>query len=263
VFLKQIKQIIENYVLMENLAMSVVCATKTPNELLCYLQSHEKIAGLYFLDLDLGCNINGIKLAENIRAYDPRGFIVFVTADGDSYKLTFEYKVEAMDYIVKGDTNLDARLCECVRNAYTKLTAKSTPLQDNFVFKLSRDANGLKGTFKLAKDSIVSIDSANIMFFETSLETKHTIVIYTIDKRLEFRGSLSQIEAEMDKSRFYRCQRNLIVNLEHVTAVDVVKFKIVFKNGLITDATIKHANKLSQRVRDYNNKVQTLSNKLV
>jgi two-component system response regulator AgrA len=249
--LGRIRRVVENFITIEQLAMSVICATVSADELLSRLESKEKVAGLYFLDLDLGCDINGIKLAERIREYDPRGFIVFITADGESYKLTFELKVEAMDYIVKGDSNLEARICECICNAHAKLTAKATPLQDNFVFKLSQDTNGLKGTFKLAKDSVVSIDSTKIMFFETSVDTKHTVIVYTAEGRLEFRGSLSQIEKEMDKTRFFRCQRNLIINLEKVIAVDIVQMLITFENGLSTDIAIKQVGKLSRRVREY------------
>jgi two-component system response regulator AgrA len=236
---------------MENLAMSVVCATASPDEILQYLSENKGAAGLYFLDLDLGCGINGITLAEGIRIHDPRGFIVFITADGESFKLTFEHHIEAMDYIVKGDINLKERICECIQNAQAKLAARPTQLQDKFAFKLAQDADGLRGTFKLAKDSIVSIDSTDIMYFEISPETKHTILIFTTDGRFEFRGSLSQIEGEMDKKRFFRCQRNLIVNLAKVVAVDVVQLNILFENGLLVDIGAKQAMKLAARVRDY------------
>jgi len=149
---------------MENLAMSVVCDTSNPTDVLDYLKQDKKIMGLYFLDLDLGCDINGIQLAEKIKTHDPFGCIVFITADGNSYKLTFEYKLEAMDYIVKGDFNLRTRLCECIQNAHDKLTSPP-PMQDKFIFKLSQDTSGIRGSLKFAQNSIFSIHSNDVIYF--------------------------------------------------------------------------------------------------
>ena len=201
-FMKQVKSCIDNFILIENLAMKVVCAASYPYDILEYLQNNTDVAGLYFLDLDLGCDINGIRLAEKIRTHDPRGFIVFITSSGDSYKLTFERKVEAMDYIVKGDTNLNKRICECIVSAHAKLTANATPLQDKFTVKVSRDGKGRQGVLDATKDSLISVDSAKILWFETSAEAKHIIELYTMDGRVEFRGSLRQIEKQLDKNGF-------------------------------------------------------------
>ena len=35
---------------------------------------------IYFLDIDLNSDMNGMKLAQQIRLFAPRGFIVFITA---------------------------------------------------------------------------------------------------------------------------------------------------------------------------------------
>ena len=255
-FLDKVKQCAEKYILMENLAMSVVCATTSPHTVLNYLRSNEGVAGLYFLDLDLGADIDGIKLAEGIRAHAPRGFIVFITSSVDSYKLTFERKVEAMDYIVKDDVNLEQRICQCLANAYAKFTAKATPLQDNFVFRLTRDTDCQRGTFKLVKDCIVSIDSSDIMYFKTSHEGQRTVEVYTFENRLEFRGNLSSIEDGMDTTRFFRCQRNLIVNLENikVLAIDSGAPKIIFANDLVEEMFPRKFNALKKRFMAFKNK---------
>ena len=114
-----------------------------------------------------------------------------------------------------------------------------------------RDTDGLRGTFKLTKGSIVSIDSNRILYFETSVDTKHTVVVYTANERLEFRGSLSHIIAEMDKKRFYQCGRSLVLNLEHITALDIVKLQAVLADTLIVDIPAKYAPKLVKRINDY------------
>ena len=46
--------------------------------------------------------MSGLELAVKLREYDPRGFIVFITAHDDMMFETFRYRLEALDYIVKG-----------------------------------------------------------------------------------------------------------------------------------------------------------------
>ena len=96
--------------------------TTSPYDILDYVSENE-VTGLYFLDLDLGCDINGIELAKTIRARDSRGFIMFVTADAESHVLTFQYMVEAMHYIVKGDDAFGDCICECLTNAQVRFTS--------------------------------------------------------------------------------------------------------------------------------------------
>jgi len=251
IHLAHVKKTVENYVSMENLAMAVVCATAQPNDVLTYLSRNKDVAGLYFLDLNLESDINGMELAAKIRKHDPRGFIVFITSDAESLSLTFRFKIEAMDYIVKGSQDLESRICECLQNANSRFTALATPLQDRFVFKLSKGADGVRGTFKLSKDSIVSINSTEIVYFEVSQEAKHMIVLNTESSRYEFRGSLSQIEKEMDKVRFFRCQRNLIINMEKVTAIDAVQLKLHFNNGWVVDIAANRVKKISDHMRKF------------
>lgn len=56
---------------------------------------------MLFLDIQLEADINGIKLASEIRKHDPVGNIIFVTSHSELTYLTFVYKVAAMDFILK------------------------------------------------------------------------------------------------------------------------------------------------------------------
>ncbi len=125
----KIKRYIKDIIMIENFDMEIVLATSKPEDIISHLKKN-KISGLYFLDVDLNSNINGIKLAEIIREYDPRGFIVFVTTHAEMSYLTFIYKVEAMDYIIK-DTieNVKQRIHECILNAQKSI------LQSQLSFK--------------------------------------------------------------------------------------------------------------------------------
>ncbi|MCL2437156.1 MAG: LytTR family DNA-binding domain-containing protein [Clostridiales bacterium] len=222
--LEQITKCIRNYVLIENLPMKIMCSTAFPGEVLDYLRDN-KVAGLYFLDVDLSCEMDGIKLAEAIRTYDPRGFIVFITADAESLMLTFKYKVEAMDYIVKGDFDLNGRICECLRNAHDKYTAKPTPLQNYFILKPT-------------KDETIVLDCSKILYFEAAA-APHKIFVYTETGRYRFRGELSQIQKELN-GFFFKCHRSIVVNIEKVASIDTSLLKLQLHNGDTIDVSIKH-----------------------
>ena len=74
-----IVQTIQNTVLMEELDMQLVSDAEDPYMLLEKVKTSQN-TGIYFLDIDLNSNMNGMKLAQQIRLFDPRGFIIFITA---------------------------------------------------------------------------------------------------------------------------------------------------------------------------------------
>ena len=84
-----VKKEVERHVFDEDLTVKIVCAAASPYKILEFLKNNPPVAGLYFIDLDLKCDMNGIRLAEAIRKHDPRGFVVFITNDLLSHKLTF------------------------------------------------------------------------------------------------------------------------------------------------------------------------------
>lgn len=69
---RTIVQIIQNTVLIEELDMQLVLDAGDPYILLERVKTSQN-TGIYFLDIDLGSNMNGLKLAQQIRLYDPRG----------------------------------------------------------------------------------------------------------------------------------------------------------------------------------------------
>ncbi len=65
-----IVQIIQNTVLIEELDMQLVLDTENPYELLDEIRNSQN-TGVYFLDIDLNSDMNGMKLAQQIRLFDP------------------------------------------------------------------------------------------------------------------------------------------------------------------------------------------------
>ena len=165
---KQLEKYIKDYIMMEELDMELVLSTDNPYDILAYLKANPNTIGLYFLDVDLKSDITGIGLASEIRELDVLGNIVFVTTHGELTYLTFVYKVEAMDYIIK-DTpeKICKRIQECLDIANKRHL---------------NDQNSEKKLFKIKTGSSVRyIDHSEIMFFESdSLLTKWCFTCVTV-----------------------------------------------------------------------------------
>ena len=222
----RITKIIDNIILIEDYDMKLELSTANPYEILENIRFTET-SGIYFLDVDLHSDINGIQLAEKIREYDPRGFIIFVTVHAEMSYLTFMYKVEAMDYIIKDNyKNIYERVKECIDNAHNKYRAKVTDLQKVFSVKVD--------------DKLINIDYNKILFFETS-STIHKIIIHCENRQVEFYGQMKELEKSLDQ-RFCRCHTSFIVNKDKIKEIDKKNRVAYLINGeecLISTRNIK------------------------
>ena len=231
--LEHITSCIRNYITIENLLATVALATDSPNKIINYLENN-RVPGMYFLDLYIKNEMNGIELATVIRKYDPRGFIVFITVDEKSRDLTFIHGVEAMDYIVKGSADCYDRIRKCLLIAHTRYVAKATPLQLRFAFKSS-------------KDNLKVIDFSEICYFKLS-DITHKIELYTDYDRYIFRSSLAKLEQELSEN-FFRCSRCAIVNINKIVSIDAKKSELKLENGDTVEVVPKYIGKIGKLMR--------------
>lgn len=211
---ESVEKVVNNIITIESLDMEIALSTHSPKDILSYLKSN-KGRGLYFLDVDLKDDINGIQLAEKIREYDPRGFIVFITTHSEICGLTFQYKVEAMDYIIKNSSlDVDSRIKECILNANKKYSIDIGDIKKNFTFKI--------------EDRTISMEYDDIIYFETS-STIHKVIIHSINRQVEFYGKIKDIESKLD-DRFYRCHRSYLINKNNIKEVNAKERKVFMIN---------------------------------
>lgn len=210
-----IVQIIQNIVLIEELDMRLVLAAGDPYVLLDKVKTSQN-TGIYFLDIDLGCSMNGLKLAQQIRLFDPRGFIIFITAHSELSYMTFQYRVEAMDFVLK-DTPAEAKvkIRECLLNAMERYTLQTN--KTNKVYAI--ETGGRK----------ISVDYDDIFFFETSGNI-HKIILHAKDRQIEFSGTMKELTDTLD-GNFVRCHRSYLVNKNNIKEIDTKNRIIYCTNG--------------------------------
>ena len=212
---KSIVQTIQNIVLIEELDMQLVLDTKDPYILLEKVKTSQN-TGIYFLDIDLNSTMNGMKLAQQIRLFDPRGFIIFITAHSELSYMTFQYRVEAMDFVLKDNpAEAKVKIRECLLHAMERYT-----LQTNKTHKVyTTQVGGRK----------ISIDYNDILFFETSTNI-HKVILHAKDRQIEFFSTIKELTGTLD-SNFVRCHRSFLVNKNNIKEVDAKNRIIHFING--------------------------------
>lgn len=220
---ERIKSIILDTIIIENLDMEITLDTSDPQELLEAIKDC-KNNSIYFLDIDLKSSINGIKLAGKIREEDPRGFIIFITTHAEMSYLTFLYKVEAIDYIVKDNyKNIRSRIYDCIMNINKKYKALN-----NSICKTVSIKSG---------DKIYNLDIDSILFFETS-NVIHKINVYTENRMLEFYAQMKDVEKMVD-SRFIRCHRSYMINKDKINHVDYNSREVHMNDGSVCLASVR------------------------
>lgn len=215
--LAYLKKIVSDTILIEELDAEPVCVVSSPYELLAYLKEH-RTPSLYFLDVELSCDMDGFSLAKEIRRYDPRGFIVFITAHTELSSLAFKYKLEAMDYIVKDQPDTIYKdVKSCLLNAIDLYTAPNNTLQKTIALK----SEGKLITFQLPE----------IYCIETSHEA-HRICIHQRNSYTELFFSLKEISKLLDDD-FFQCHKSCIVNLKHIREIDRNNYTVTLLNGKV------------------------------
>lgn len=212
---RAIVQIIRNTVLIEELDMQLILEAGDPYVLLEKVRTGTN-TGIYFLDIDLGSDINGMKLAQLIRLYDPRGFIVFITAHSELSYMTFQYQVEAMDFVMK-DTPAEAKvkIRQCLLNAMERYALQTGRTHKVYTI----ETGGRK----------ISIDYDDILFFETSSNI-HKVILHAKDRQIEFFSTIKDLLKAFGDD-FVRCHRSFLVNKKNIKEVDTKNRIIHFING--------------------------------
>ena len=212
---QSIVQTIQNAVLIEELDMLLVLDTGDPYVLLKKLEASRN-TGIYFLDIDLNSSMNGMKLAQQIRLFDPRGFIIFITAHSELSYMTFQYRVEAMDFVLKDNpAEAELKIKECLLNAMERYTLLTNRTHKVYTIETS----GRK----------ISIDYTDILFFETSSNI-HKVILHAKDRQIEFPGTIKELPSALS-SDFVRCHRSFLVNKKNIKEIDIKNRIIHFSNG--------------------------------
>lgn len=194
---------------------------QSAEEFIFYWKEEEEF-NLIILDIEMR-QMSGIELAKHIRSRDKEIDIVFFTAHNE---FVFEgYEVKAMNYLLKP---INYKKLEKVVNKCYEKYQKSKKNEEYLSVKLS------KGTIEVALSKVRYF----IMF-------SHYLDIVTENEVIKWKKRIGDLEEEINSTKFVRCHRSYIVNMDYV--------KIVKKNKIILDdnTVIPISNTRLENVKEY------------
>jgi len=228
----RIEGIVRKHLISDDSALELAPSADNPSALLDYLKTHRVQSGLYFLDVDLQSDLHGFELAAEIRKLDVSATIVFITAFSERIQEVFQYRVEAMDYISKSNSieEIEKRVQECIQLAYARYLKGKHSNSKFFPVK--------------AGDQTLNIPYEEILFFETSTEFRHRILLHRKVDSTEFYGKISDIEKLGPP--FFRCHHSFVVNVKHVRRVDKTNREAEMSDGETIPVSVRKMTALLQ-----------------
>ncbi len=214
---KNIETHIRNVIMMEEYEMKIELSTDNPISIIEYLDGHPNTIGIYFLDIDLKCEMNGIQLAAKIREVDMLGNIIFITTHSELALTTFKYKIEALDFIIKDiPREVGERVKSCLELVNTRYA--------------NRDASQ-QIQIKIGNE-IRLVNMEEIIYVETS-PIPHKLIIHMENCQLEFYSSIRDILSELNKNEtiFKQVHQSYVINSTKIDFVNKKDRKIYFMNG--------------------------------
>jgi len=193
---------ISDYCLFQDLDASVVLASADPKEVLDHYKNVQD-PSLFFLDIDLGAEINGIELASRVRKQGKKAAIVFLTTHSELALLTMQYKIEALDFIIKDSPeNIKQKVAECISTAYERQKENTT----DKIIKIT------------VADKIIPLEMGEIVYVETT-QIRHKLRLHTETRTLEFNGELKAMQQQLDE-RFIRLHKSFIINKDKIISIN-------------------------------------------
>ncbi|EHI99451.1 two component transcriptional regulator, LytTR family [Clostridium sp. DL-VIII] len=213
----------------------IAISTDNPKEVLTYIDNTAE-SFIYFLDVELNSDLNGFELAHLIRTIDTTGYIIFLTAHAELTLLTFQYKVQALDYIIKGNSNiLKEKILDCFKAVNNSLNISKSKINNKIPIDIG--------------NNIVFWNFDDILFFETAGKG-HKISIHTKSGQSEFYGTLKNIEKNVS-SDFYKTHRSYLINTKKIKSINKSSMVVEMINGEICYVSIRYLKGLLRKCLHY------------
>ena len=204
-----------------------------PNTLILEFPSGEELIKHYnecfgfdiiFLDIEMQ-GLTGIESGEKIRQLDDDVLIIFVTSH-TQYAIP-AIKVGVSDYILKPFSS--AEIIQVLENAIKKYQSR------HFIVTLECRAG-----------NIHKLDISEIVYAEFR---NRTITFYTNSYEYECIGILHHYEALLAPYGFFRCHKNLLVNMKYIKTIE--KNLILTTTGIKLDISARKRKECMKKFGEY------------
>lgn len=176
-----------------------------PEILLKSFKKENEGLNVFILDMDFNHKeLNGLVLGQSIKEIDPQSYIIFVTSHAELSFLTFEYRIGAIDYIIKHPhQNWPRKIIDSLQTIEHRIKLATEREQGSIILETSNERK------RLAFDDILYFEIAKAQrLIVTTINSS-----YTINKK-----TLKALEEEL-APHFWRCHRSFLVNKKHIISI--------------------------------------------
>lgn len=203
----------------------------------------EKRPQIVFLDVEMPGK-TGVEAARVIQDMDPSIIMIFATAH-DQY-MGDAFEVYAFDYLIKPFK------VERVLKTLERARDRLNPDKDEEPLPVPAAKPAAKPATRMMlhhKDGVSFVNTADIVLVQR--EDRSTVIYTAGGERYVTGDSLSETEARLDPSVFFRCHKSYIINLNCISNITpygrwtyVVRLKGITQDALITHEKYEELEKL-------------------
>ena len=153
-----------------------------------YIKENSVEKGVYFLDIDLGSDINGIDLAQWVRNHDISGKIIFITTHTEMAPLTLQRQVEPLGFITKdmGYEQMRIEIVDTLNLAYERIEKKALENDKMYSFSIG--------------NQVLNFEEKKIIYI-TSSDKAHRVILVTQDGQYEFFDNIANLEVSNESKK--------------------------------------------------------------
>lgn len=239
------QQLIESYLFIEGLDMKVILATADPQLLLQQLTDQP---ALFFLDIELvGADMDGLQVAEQIREQLNFAEIVFVTTHSEMAFLTFERKVEPLDYILKdsGAANVAEKIRGDIKVAYQRYQKQLVTSTQYFSYQIG--------------SRLHTLPLADVLYIATVAGQPGKIEVHHTTGMVEYAGNLNQLATKYPQ--LFRCHKSWLINPTQVADYDTKQRLVIMQDGSQCEVSFRKEGQLRRLLLHNDNQSFTDVNK--
>ena len=186
----------------------LICEAENGRQALEMAETHRP--HVVFLDVEMP-EMTGVECARAIEDLDPGIIIIFATAHDDYMSDAFE--VYAFDYLIKPFKV--ERVIQTLERARERLLSRSAYAKPAPVPPVPRAVSGR--LMLRHRDGVSFVDLEDVLLVQR--EDRSTVIYTAGGGRYVTSDSLSETEARLDPSVFFRCHKSYIINLNHISNI--------------------------------------------
>lgn len=204
--LDAVKRHVGYYASFSEWQMKVAVATQDPQVILQEVVVDEE-ANVYIFDIDLNTSeLNGFHLARQIRQIDPNGYLIYLTNHLELSYLTFQFHVNAIDYIEKnGAEEWEVRLTNCLKEIEKRLQISEVKQKQKAI-----ELYTFYGSTFILLEEIIAFEA----------QPDHKICLYLTNQKVTIlQTTMDKLEKELGPG-FLRIHRSFIINRDKIREIE-------------------------------------------